>query len=259
MYEHYDEPLTLTHLAKVACLSPYHFNRVFREVTGLPPRRFLTVLRMHTAKRLLLTTSLRVTDVCLDVGYRSLGTFTTHFRQLVGVGPVELRRLAVLFGRLPLRALATTAAPPLSEAPTVRIQLRQAPEGARPAVAFTGLFPTPSPQSRPSGCAVVELPAAPTVTARRSGTYYVLASAYDAATDVRGALLAGDNDVLLGVAGPVYVARTRMVEVHVALRRPDMTDPPVLLALPLVLAKAAGADASPAQTPRHMRRAVANA
>jgi AraC family transcriptional regulator len=256
MYEHYDEPLTLTHLARIACLSPYHFNRVFREVTGVPPRRFLTVLRMHTAKRLLLTTSLRVTDVCLDVGYRSLGTFTTHFRQLVGVGPVELRRLAALFGSVPLRALATSSMPE-ARAPTLRIRLGRTEERDRPAVAFTGLFPTPSPQSRPSGCAVVELPATPVVLAApQSGSYYALASAYDAGDDVLGALLAGRNDVLLGVAGPVQLTRTAVVGAHVRLRRPVITDPPILLALPLVLAKTAGGDAAPAGD---VRRAVANA
>src|ERR687886_731437 len=84
-------PFGLDDMAHVAHLSPYHFNRVFRSVTGVPPGRFHAAVRMDAAKRLLLTTDLRVTDVCLEVGYRSLGTFTTQFRELVGVSPRELR------------------------------------------------------------------------------------------------------------------------------------------------------------------------
>src|ERR1700760_4201675 len=85
MRECLDEPISLSDMADIACLSPYHFNRVFHQVTGLPPTKFLYALRLSTAKRLLLTTSLSVTDVCFEVGYNSLGTFTTRFTQLVGL------------------------------------------------------------------------------------------------------------------------------------------------------------------------------
>ena len=76
MRERLDEDLTLHDMADVAHLSPYHFTRVFRHVTGIPPCEFLTALRLQEAKRLLLTTGLSVTDVCFEVGYSSLGTFT---------------------------------------------------------------------------------------------------------------------------------------------------------------------------------------
>src|SRR6476619_1111248 len=75
-----------------AYLSRFHFNRVCREITGLPPVRFHTALRIAAAKRLLLTTDMSVTEVSLEVGYQSLGTFTTHFHELVGVSPRTLRR-----------------------------------------------------------------------------------------------------------------------------------------------------------------------
>jgi AraC family transcriptional regulator len=94
MHERIDRPFALDEMARIAYLSPFYFNRVFRQLTGLPPRRFHTALRIAAAKRLLLTTDLSVTEVCLEVGYQSLGTFTTHFHELVGVSPRELRRLA---------------------------------------------------------------------------------------------------------------------------------------------------------------------
>src|SRR4051794_38758462 len=94
MHDRLDRPFALDEMARIAFLSPFYFNRVFRQQTGVPPRRFHTALRVESAKRLLMTTDRSVTEICLEVGYQSLGTFTTHFRELVGVSPRELRRLA---------------------------------------------------------------------------------------------------------------------------------------------------------------------
>src|SRR5436190_3206023 len=81
------EPLSLEDMADIACLSPYYFNRVFHQVIGIPPGEFLATLRLESAKHLLLTTSLSITDICFEVGYAGLGSFTTRFTQLVGVPP----------------------------------------------------------------------------------------------------------------------------------------------------------------------------
>src|SRR5256714_15274685 len=78
MHTHLDEELTLEDLASVAYLSPSHFHRVFRRLIGIPPGEFLAALRFQTARRLLLTTALSVTEICFEVGYTSIGSFTTH-------------------------------------------------------------------------------------------------------------------------------------------------------------------------------------
>src|ERR1700735_4494171 len=70
------DPLDLTKLAKIALMSRYHFLRVFEEVTGVSPLRFLASLRIELAKRLLIETSLPITTICFDVGYNSIGSFT---------------------------------------------------------------------------------------------------------------------------------------------------------------------------------------
>ena len=93
MQQHLDEPLSLDELAEVAVLSRYHFSRVFHNVTGLPPVQFLATLRLAEAKRLLLTSSLNVADVCFRVGYNSLGSFTVRFSRSVGVSPGRFRQL----------------------------------------------------------------------------------------------------------------------------------------------------------------------
>src|ERR1043165_1350755 len=93
MHERLHEPLTLQEMSRIAYISPYHFNRIFRQITGIPPNQFLYALRLETAKRLLLTTDTNVTDVCFDVGYTSLGTFIRRFTGLVGVSPNRFRVL----------------------------------------------------------------------------------------------------------------------------------------------------------------------
>src|SRR5256885_5419420 len=80
MHTHLHEVLTLEDLASVAYLSPSHFHRVFRRLTGIPPGEFLSALRFQMARRLLLTTSLSVTDICFEVGDTSTGSFTNQFK-----------------------------------------------------------------------------------------------------------------------------------------------------------------------------------
>lgn len=93
MKDHLTEPFDLDQLAHVAAVSKFHLVRVFDEMTGLSPRYFLACLRIQRAKELLLKPDASVTDVCLDVGYTSLGSFSNTFRDLVGVTPETFRRL----------------------------------------------------------------------------------------------------------------------------------------------------------------------
>jgi AraC-like DNA-binding protein len=95
----YRQRVTLTDAARCACLSPFHFNRVFAQVFGETPHEFLTRIRIDEAKKLLLLDSRSVTDVCFDVGYGSLGSFSTRFRSLTGLSPAAFRREArICFG-----------------------------------------------------------------------------------------------------------------------------------------------------------------
>ncbi len=86
------EPVSLEELASVACLSPSHFLRSFRRAFGETPHRFLTMRRLREARRLLLTTDLPVTEVCLSVGFASLGSFGALFHRYHGISPERFRR-----------------------------------------------------------------------------------------------------------------------------------------------------------------------
>jgi transcriptional regulator GlxA family with amidase domain len=91
MDRHFAEPLDLATLAKVAAVSRYHFVRCFAQVYGETPMRYLTRRRVERAQDLLRSANLTVTEICLLVGYVSLGSFSTRFRELTGESPVEYR------------------------------------------------------------------------------------------------------------------------------------------------------------------------
>jgi AraC-like DNA-binding protein len=91
MKENLAEPLDLDHLAEIAAVSKFHFVRVFDQITGTTPHHFLGCLRMQRAKELLLKTDLSITDICMEVGYASLGSFSKNFNALVGFSPQDFR------------------------------------------------------------------------------------------------------------------------------------------------------------------------
>ncbi|MET8877046.1 AraC family transcriptional regulator [Nocardia sp. NPDC004604] len=85
----YAEPLNLDELAAAAGVSKYHFLRAFAAVYGVTPAAYLAERRIERAQDYLRATNLTVTEVCMLVGYSSLGSFSSKFRQLVGVTPSE--------------------------------------------------------------------------------------------------------------------------------------------------------------------------
>jgi AraC family transcriptional regulator len=89
---HLAGPITLDQLAAVAALSPFHFARVFRATTGLPPHRFVTARRLEVAKTALLASDASVVEVAHAVGYSNVSHFRRVFHRDLGVLPGELRR-----------------------------------------------------------------------------------------------------------------------------------------------------------------------
>ena len=87
----YREPLDLEELARIAGVSKYHFARSFEATYGETPIRYLTRRRIERAQDLLRTANLTVTEVCMTVGFASLGSFSARFSQLVGESPTAYR------------------------------------------------------------------------------------------------------------------------------------------------------------------------
>lgn len=88
----YAEPLDLSALASAAGVSKYHFLRCFATEYGETPMQYLGRRRVERAQDLLRATNLTVTEVCFLVGYSSLGSFSSRFRELVGVSPSAYQR-----------------------------------------------------------------------------------------------------------------------------------------------------------------------
>ena len=101
MDEFYDLPLNLTDISRHACLSRYHFLRLFRDEFATTPHQYLTRRRIEKAKELLVAGRLSVTDVCFEVGFESLGSFSTLFRRQVGDAPVSYRERQKSLRKIP--------------------------------------------------------------------------------------------------------------------------------------------------------------
>jgi AraC-like DNA-binding protein len=84
---HYADDLDLDVLASTAGVSKYHFLRSFSATYGITPAQYRSERRIERAQDLLRSTNLTVTEVCMAVGYSSLGSFSSRFRELVGISP----------------------------------------------------------------------------------------------------------------------------------------------------------------------------
>jgi AraC-like DNA-binding protein len=90
--ESIEDQTRLSDAAAVACMSPFHFHRQFTRTYGETPHAFSTRAKIDRAKTLLATSDLTVLEICLSVGYSSVGTFSRRFTELVGRSPSDYRR-----------------------------------------------------------------------------------------------------------------------------------------------------------------------
>jgi len=103
--EVHDRPLSVREVAREAAMSPFHFIRQFESVFGATPHQFRIQSRLERAKHLLAISDYSVTDVCMEVGFSSLGSFSSLFTRRFGTAPSAYRRqirsLMAVPGELP--------------------------------------------------------------------------------------------------------------------------------------------------------------
>jgi AraC-like DNA-binding protein len=230
-----DRPMHNNEMADIACQSPFHFNRVFHRLTGVPPIQFHYALRLQQAKRLLISTDLRITDICFEVGYGSLGTFVTRFNALVGLSPTSFRRFARQLAsrdlqefRSELLALRGFAAP-RSGSITGDITSHDSC-----GVVFSGLFRRGIPEGEPVSCAHSLDETTYTISAPEHGNWFVFLVAVPwTATGMQLLLLDGlprGRSGLISRSDAGYSGDT-----SVELRPSSPLDPPILTAIPLLM------------------------
>ena len=112
----YAEPLDLPTLAQIANVSEAHFIRTFRATFGETPHRYLQRRRVERAMFLLRATDRTVTDICLDVGFNSLGTFSRTFQEIVGEAPTAYRERGAIVAVPTCFAMAWTRPSSFGEA-----------------------------------------------------------------------------------------------------------------------------------------------
>jgi AraC-like DNA-binding protein len=230
-----DRPMHNNEMADIACQSPFHFNRVFHRLTGVPPIQFHYALRLQEAKRLLISTDLRITDICFEVGYGSLGTFVTRFNALVGLSPTSFRRFARQLAsmdfqefRPQLLALSGFAAPRSS---VITGTITSHNSGG---VVFAGLFRRGIPEGEPVSCAHSLDETTYTIAAPENGNWFVFLVAVPwTATGMQLLLLDG---LLRGRSGLISRSDAGCSDdTSVALRPSSLLDPPILAAIPLLM------------------------
>ena len=233
MTEHLSEPLQLADVARVGLLSPFHFHRVFRQITSTTPARFLTSLRMADARRLLLVTTNNVTEICTEVGYSSLGTFISQFGRLAGMSPTRFRDRVRQVGGTHVGDLAMPADRAMSEGPVGPVTGVVLGSG----YALLGMYRAGSAHDWPT---VFELTKTGRITRTDplvDGRYIPIAVGLNPETTVREALTTptGPPGLIGFDSKAVIVHHGEVVRpFHVVLRRRRLFDPPVEVTRPLI-------------------------
>ena len=223
IWERYSDPLSLADIARSAMLSRFHLARLFKEQTGVSPGQFLAAVRIYQAKRTLAVSSMSVAEVCSAVGYGSLGSFTRHFTDSVGISPGRFRRASQHGG------VSACGTPPDSVVPEGaamgRIRLPGGYAGAR---VYVGIFDTRIVQRRPQSAVLFDVASPRThsywLPRIPAGRWFLHAVAV-ADTDepepwTQRHLLVGGGEQVQAIPG------------ELTLRPRSLTDLPPLLALP---------------------------
>ena len=228
IWQGYSEPLSLADIAKSAILSRFHFSRVFRDATGVSPGRFLSAVRIYQAKRMLVSTSLSVTDISLAVGYNSLGSFTNRFTESVGTSPTRFRRMWP-------EGLNQARAPGSPSSHGTSVVTGTVALSSEWAVArvFVGAFDTPIIQRRPVSSVVVE-------TCSTRAASYRLEDVPPGEWFIRAVAAADSVDpepwtrrcLLMGGQGSVKLTAGSLTTIDISLRARRLADLPVLFAVP---------------------------
>lgn len=212
-------------LARQLAFSPSQLAHRFREVAGLPPGSLALGVRMQEAKHLLVETRLPVVHVALEVGYDSLGTFTSRFARMVGTAPGRYRSL--LDAAPPDIAVPRT--PPRHASVAGTLSGRDGLVG----IAFVGLFASYLPAGRPVTGMMARVPGTYRLPPCPPGRYRVMAAAVAADIRPRDLLVSAARAVASG-DGPVEVRRGATARCDLTLRPPLPADPPVVVSLALL-------------------------
>lgn len=231
-----DKELSLTALANQAAYSPYHFSRMFKKQVGVPPKYFISSMRLQLAKKLLLDTAFPIRDIGLEIGQQSLGTFTTRFTKSIGMTPASFRAT-----RQHSEAYMTDLRQNRMQYPTMNASPFQQLSGSIQTeetfngIILAGLFPKPIPEGLPVRGTLLMESDSFHLTNIPVGTYFLMATAISWEMDSQTILIPHET---LRARHPYPICidgKRSLPETHLIMRKPEITDPPILISLPLLM------------------------
>ncbi|GKU79973.1 AraC family transcriptional regulator [Paenibacillus sp. L3-i20] len=228
-----DASLSSEELASAASYSPFHFDRIFRSVTGIPPRLFLSALRFQWSKKLLLKSKSTATEVGQTVGYSSFGTFSSNFSRFIGLSPQQFRAFIEdrMLGLQELQQIQLKTKINTRTSVEGRVEVPGNLEG----MICVGLFPKPIPMGKPIGCTIVFSSGDYAIPNVPDGIYYVLAIAFSW-DDPIDEYLHPQNSLRGKASGKIVVENGKMIgNSNVSLRSPRFYDPPILISFPILI------------------------
>jgi AraC family transcriptional regulator len=227
--------LELDTLANTAAMSKFHFLRVFEELTSVSPARFLASLRLECAKRLLLETSLPITTVALEVGYNSVTTFTRLFTAFVGANPTVFRARYHEFAELAISDLVQHRGDIAGALHgSFRLRVVVTPPGPFEGCVFLGLFPSSVPRLRPIvGTLLTGELKTDLVVPSPFTSAFLLAAGFRRDVSMKCYFLPPEESTLVGAVAVRRIGTG--VDLQISLRHQVLFDPPIVIALPLLL------------------------
>ncbi|OXM83418.1 helix-turn-helix domain-containing protein [Paenibacillus rigui] len=237
IHENIYDPLPLSRLASYAAYSPYHFSRIFKERMGLSPLYYVSAMRLHKAKDLLLRTNLSVRDIGLEVGQQSLGTFTTRFTEKVGVTPSEFRN-SKLQANNPLQMLQEMN---LQQTSFSNRSRQLCVEGSIHSdvpfkgVVLIGLFAKPIPEGLPLYGTLASSEGSFRFSNVKPGTYYLMATSVSWEMQAMDILLPQTTLRTRSRTPIVVTPHSQVPYQQVILYPPSPDDPPILVSLPVLM------------------------
>jgi AraC-like DNA-binding protein len=91
----FQEPIDLSRLSREACLSRYHFHRLFTRIYQKTPHQYLTQKRIEQARQWLAKDHRSITEICNHIGFESIGSFSALFKKEIGYAPRDYREKAL--------------------------------------------------------------------------------------------------------------------------------------------------------------------
>lgn len=231
MKQNLERELTTREIAQMVGYSEYHFIRIFKGVTGISPRHFLSALRIEAGKKKLLQPSNSLLNTVLSLGFLSMGSFSNRFKQYVGISPIQFRKTSQkLAENLQIEQEMIVEEERSHSIVSCTIHYPETFKG----IIFVGLFPRPIPDQRPlkgtafrqgrNTCRFSDVP---------PGDYYVLAAGIPRSMNPKAYYLL-ENCLRAKTAEPIHVNHQTTSSVTLSLREPFPFDPPILVNLPLL-------------------------